>query len=70
MRAYAYDCFYPLLCNGLFRELRIFPEDDTYDMSKHVGDILASYVYILANVFFYQGATALVGQGHLIIEDS
>jgi hypothetical protein len=71
MREHAYGCFYPLLCNGSFRELRIFPEDDTYDKSKHVGDILASDVYILVYViFFYHGATALVGQGLLIIEDS
>jgi hypothetical protein len=53
MRELAYGCFYPLLCKGSFRELRIFPEDDTYDMSKHVGDILASDVYILVHVIFF-----------------
>jgi hypothetical protein len=53
MRAHAHGCFYPLLFNGPFRELRIFPEDDIYDTSKHVGDILASDVYILVHVIFF-----------------
>jgi hypothetical protein len=53
MRAHAYGCFCPLLCNGPFRELRRLPEDNTYGVSKHIGDLLASDVYILVHVIFF-----------------
>jgi len=59
-----------LLRNGPFRELRRPPEDDTYDVSKHVGDLLTFDVNILVHVIFYHGAAAPVGQGLRIFEDS
>ena len=62
--------FYLLLCNGPFRELRRLPEDDTYDVSKQVVDLLTSYVNILLHVIFYHGAAAPVSQGFRIFEDS
>jgi len=52
MRTHVYGCFYLLLCNGPFRELRRLPEDDIYDVSKHEGDLLTSDVNILVHVIF------------------
>jgi len=52
IRAHVYGWFHLLLCNGPFQELRRLPEDDTYDVSKHVGDLLKTDVNILVHVIF------------------